>query len=201
MDLSIIIPCHNLERYITPLIISLNAQKFSYQVEIWFVFDSCTDATKEVVKKKLTKEKYDVYFVDCDVHSCGEARNRALDLAKGEYIWFIDGDDWLFDNNAIEILLQTAKHYNSKLLRFQYKSINYKLKLDMMVWQYLFSSELIGETRFPPIMPHEDVEFMRQIGEKINFKVDEIEVPLYFYNFGREGSNMTQYLEKGHIDP
>lgn len=201
MDLSIIIPCHNLERYITPLIISLNAQKFSYQVEIWFVFDSCTDATKEVIKRKLKKQKYKVYFIDCEVHSCGEARNRALDLANGEYIWFIDGDDWIFDNNAIETLLQTAKRYNSKLLRFQYKSINYKLKLDMMVWQYLFSSELIGETRFPPTMPHEDIEFMRQIGEKNDFKVDEIEIPLYFYNFGREGSNMTQYLEKGHIDP
>lgn len=52
MDLSIIVPCHNLENYITPLLVSLQSQVYDKEkVEIIFVCDSCSDNTKKIIQE------------------------------------------------------------------------------------------------------------------------------------------------------
>ena len=59
MDLSVIIPIHNLEDCITPLLDSINAQKFyPYQVQLIFVFDDCTDKTEEIVNNYKFNDVY-----------------------------------------------------------------------------------------------------------------------------------------------
>ena len=71
----------------------------------------------------------------------------------------------------------------------------------MMVWQYVFRRDFIGDTKFLPIQPHEDIAFMKavlpQLGRKTVLYLDK---QLYFYNFKRPGSNMTQFLATGHIN-
>jgi glycosyltransferase involved in cell wall biosynthesis len=50
MDLSIIVPCHNLEKFISPLISALEAQRFDqYTVELIFVLDDCNDDTARIL--------------------------------------------------------------------------------------------------------------------------------------------------------
>ena len=51
MDLSVIIPCHNLEKYIQPLLSSFENQVCSYEVELIFMCDNCTDATYSLLHK------------------------------------------------------------------------------------------------------------------------------------------------------
>ncbi|MDV3425741.1 MAG: glycosyltransferase family 2 protein [Bacillota bacterium] len=200
MDLSIIIPCHNLEEYITPLIMSLNKQVFDYDVEIFFILDDCTDSTKDIIERKISKNKYSINIIDCYVHSAGLARNIGIEKATGKYIWFIDGDDWIIDFSAIQNLLDIMYSHSLRILRFGYTSAFFRKKLDVMVWQYFFSKELIGETRFKEIQPHEDVEFMREISKKIDNKLVEVKMLVYYYNFGRPGSNMSQMKDKGFIE-
>lgn len=200
IDLSIIVPCHNLEKYISPLLISLNSQFFKQKVEIWFVLDDCTDRTYEVIENEIDKEKYIVHYIHCCVHACGLARNLGLDACSGEYVWFIDGDDWIIGTSAIQTLLRYIKQDNFNILKMKYTSNKFPDGWHMMVWQYIFRRDTISDIRFSNIQPNEDVEFMGKIFEgpcQVNETVDEF----YFYNYGREGSNMQQFIKKGKIEP
>ena len=88
MDLSVIVPCHNLENYIIPLLNSLNEQELDqYTIELIFVCDSCTDNTKKIIESYPFDNpnivKISIYEVN--FHSCGLTRNVGLENAKGEY--------------------------------------------------------------------------------------------------------------------
>lgn len=206
MDLSIIVPCHNLENYIIPLLGSLNEQEIeNYEVELIFVCDGCTDNTEDIIISYPFSNKQiksiQVYRTSCC--ACGLARNEGLAHARGTYIWFIDGDDWLIDDRAIEVVLNVLNFTEEPVVRFDYNAPSFKSKgIDMMVWQYVFRRDFIGDTRFLPIQPHEDTAFMKavlpQLGRKTVLYLDK---QLYFYNFKRPGSNMTQFLATGHINP
>lgn len=200
MDLSIIIPCHNLQKHITPLLNTLNLQNFQYEVEILFVLDDCTDYTQTIIDNKINKQKYSVKIIDCCVHSCGLARNIGLDAARGDYIWFIDGDDWILSHRAIQDLLTNIKAKNLDILKFKYKSNSFPEGFVMMVWQYIFKSSFIGTVRFPNIQPNEDVAFTRELFSKVD-EIDTLNNYFYYYNYDREGSNMSQYRTKGKIEP
>lgn len=94
MDLSIIIPCHNLEGYIKPLLLSFNALNLAnIETEFIFVLDACTDNTAEEIRKYMIDFNYKIIY--CDYHKCGLARNIGFEASSGQYIWFVDGDDWI----------------------------------------------------------------------------------------------------------
>lgn len=58
MDLSIIVPCHNLEGYISKLVDSLIRQRYdNYDVEIIFVLDNCTDNTGKVIWQRILQDE------------------------------------------------------------------------------------------------------------------------------------------------
>lgn len=203
MDMSIIIPCHNLENFITPLLVSLKLQVLEdKKVELIFVCDACTDKTESVIAKFQHNGNYAAISVyRCDAKACGLARNVGLENAKGEYILFLDGDDWLTDPFAILYILNAFKTTDAEVIQFDYEAPGFHAKgHPSMVWQYAYRRDIIGETRFQPIQPDEDLIFNRIIRGKIDNLVylDRI---LYHYNYMRQGSNMQQMFEKGKIDP
>ena len=110
MDLSIIIPVHNLEHFIQPLLSSLYNQSIqNIEVEYIFVLDSCTDNTQQIIESWIPIIKngtIKIYHVDC--HCCGGARNYGIEHSSGKYIWFVDGDDMLLGQQAIQIAYNTA---------------------------------------------------------------------------------------------
>lgn len=196
--MSIIIPCHNLERFITPLLVSLRLQELSFfQIELIFVCDNCQDNTKQVIEQFNFNFMYTVHILECNVQSCGLARNEGLNIATGDYIWFIDGDDWLINNKAIFTILRTIRRKNRQIVRFNYEyPDSFKFPgYFSMVWQYTYSKELIKDMRFEKIQPNEDVEWQLAIIKKLGGenKIYYIDIPLYFYNYLREGSNMQQF--------
>lgn len=195
MDLSIIVPCHNLEKYIKPLLLSLNRQVFTKEVEAIFVLDDCIDNTETVIRDTLDTSKYSLKIHNEVFHACGLARNKGLELSCGKYIWFMDGDDWLIQDDAIEGLLGIMIDRDYPMLRFRYTSqyYPYSMQMFMMVWQYIFKRETIGDIRFTNIQPHEDLEFMRKIFTKFPTTTYMINLDIYYYNYGRENSNMMQY--------
>lgn len=203
MDLSIIIPCHNLEHFITPLLVSLQLQNLSgYKVELIFVCDSCEDNTKQIIENFNFRDKYNVIIIEREVHSCGLARNEGFKEATGQYIWFVDGDDWLIDVDAIAKIIQKFKRMNSPIICFDYGCPDFfKFKgYFSMVWQYSFHKKFIENIPFQKIQPSEDVFFMEEVFNKLKTnKIPTIEEPLYYYNYLRPNSNMQQYMEKGEI--
>lgn len=199
VDLSVIVPCHNLEEYISMLLYSLKSQKLGeYKVEYIFVLDACTDNTKAAI---LAAGLPNYKVIDVDYHSCGLARNKGMEYATGTYIWFMDGDDWLMDGNAIATALTRIINDNADIIRVQYSHEKYPYDYWSMVWQFVFKKSFIEEFEFDDKHPAEDDRYMLNVYAKLGIdprtyreNLPFIKRPLYYYNYGREGSNMWCYL-------
>lgn len=201
MDLSIIIPCHNLENFIQPLLSTLKYQVFApYKVELIFVLDHCTDNTARVLMDFQAGQYEQIKLINTDVRSCGLARNVGLDHCEGEYIWFVDGDDWLTGNDVVQTIMDKVK--GKEIIRFGFEALNFHLpNYPSMVWQYCLKRSLIGDLRFDAIQPHEDVRFMGTLLCDLKDPIYKLDKVLYHYNYMREGSNIYQFRTKGFIEP
>ncbi|MBO5348802.1 MAG: glycosyltransferase family 2 protein [Clostridia bacterium] len=100
---SIIMAAYNIEDYIERSIKSVVNQTLR-NIELIVVNDCSTDSTEEKILKLC--EKYDniTYIKHNQNKKAGGARNTALNVANGEYIVFLDGDDYLADNDVLEKL-------------------------------------------------------------------------------------------------
>jgi len=193
MDLSVIIPVYNLERHLFPILDTLGNQRLNgYTVEIIFVLNNCTDESEAVIRAS----GLDCKIIQCTQQGCGCARNAGMDIATGEYIWFMDGDDWLMSDTAIKDVLDRASQEYLNILWIPFASDLYRYNYFSMVWQYLFRRSFIDQFRFPSYQPAEDDAFMREVLAKAgrteyNYtELPRMDRPLYFYNYMREGSNM-----------
>lgn len=195
VDLSVIVPVYNLEKFITPLLNSLKAQQLGkYTAEYIFVFNNCTDRSEEVVRESGLP----CQILYCTEHqSCGSARNVGFEAAQGRYIWFMDGDDWLMEDTAIQYVLSEMDKKDCDVYRVQYASDNFTMLWFAMVWQYVFRKTCIDDLRFPDIQPCEDDAFMDMVFKKklcnrnsYLYHFPHSDRPLYFYRYLREGSNM-----------
>ena len=189
-DLSIIIPVYNLERFIEPMLRSLAEQKHGYKVETIFVLNNCTDRSEELIKGHGN-------IIHCKTQGCGAARNAGLEIAKGKYVWFMDGDDWLLKDTAIQEAMDLVQ--GKQMIRIPFISNRFPGSYFSMVWQYVMARDLIGDLRFPNIQPGEDDAFMEVILDRVKLNARVYKQlphtdPLYFYNYLREGSNMYRAL-------
>lgn len=93
---SVIISAYNIEKYIKRAIDSVLGQTFT-NYELIVVNDASTDNTGKIISE------YDnIIYVEHKENKClGGARNTAMDIAKGEYIIFLDGDDYLNNNEVL----------------------------------------------------------------------------------------------------
>lgn len=204
MDISIIVPCHNLENFINPLLVSLQNQVLTnIKAELIFVLDACEDKTMDKIEQFDFENYQNVMVLTCNVLSCGLARNVGMREATGDLIWFIDGDDWLLYPFAIECVIERMNEKDKpNVIKVEYNCPKYFFSKGhpSMVWQYVYRRSLIENIKFSGIQPNEDQEFNQRIGVFYG-KVPKIGKPLYYYNYLRQGSNMQQFFTKGRIDP
>lgn len=106
MKVSVIVPAYNIESYIGRCLESIIRQKIN-DIEIIVVNDGSTDNTLEIVKDYRGKYS-NIKIIDKKNEGSIEARKSGLTKARGEYILFIDGDDWIEDN-TINLLYKKAK--------------------------------------------------------------------------------------------
>lgn len=109
--ISIIIPVYNAEKHIEKCARSLFEQTL-FSVEYIFVDDCSSDNSVDVVKTVLNdypERKEQCVFLCLDKNSGpATARNKGLEEAKGDYIYFCDADDWL-DSSMLEEMLSLAE--------------------------------------------------------------------------------------------
>lgn len=106
MKLSIIIPVYNSEIYLEKCIQSLINQTMK-ELEFIFVNDGSTDKSVDILKKYQKKDKR-IKILDKENGGQGSARNLGLSIATGEYIAFLDSDDYIKEN-MYETLYKRAK--------------------------------------------------------------------------------------------
>lgn len=117
--ISIIIPVYNVEKYLRECLDSIINQTLK-NIEIICINDGSTDTSLDILNEY--KEK-DNRFVICSQENQGQsvARNSGVSLAKGEYLYFVDGDDWI-ETIALEKLYNISKSKNLDVLLFGAKS-------------------------------------------------------------------------------
>lgn len=119
--ISVIIPVYNVEEYLNDCLLSVLNQTYS-DLEIICVEDCSTDSSLEILENFANIDDR-IRIVRNKVNSSlGFSRNEGLKYASGEYILFLDSDDWI-DFKTIEILYDKSKKDNLDVLIF--KAINY----------------------------------------------------------------------------
>ena len=93
VKISCIIPAYNVEAYIERCLSSILNQRHA-NVEVIVVDDGSTDSTPDLLRKIAAADSRVAVFHQENARQ-GAARNLGLEHATGDYIWFIDADDWL----------------------------------------------------------------------------------------------------------
>ncbi len=121
--ISVVIPAYNAERTIERCISSIKNQTYN-NLEIIVVNDGSTDSTEDVVKNlQLYDER--IRLISVQNGGVSHARNVGIDNATGDYITFVDSDDYI-DSDMYECLIGIAKKYNVKISHCSYKNIDEK---------------------------------------------------------------------------
>lgn len=204
-----IIPAYNIEQYIDKCITSLIEQTLK-DIEIIIVNDGSTDRTLEKINNRI-KEANNIILIDKENGGQSDARNVALSRAAGEYVAFIDGDDWI-DENTLEVLYNKAKENDADIVIYDYEEIyedgrkNYvkeisefseDLKKAYMIAMPGFCNKLYRRGffidinfRFPNGIFYEDLAVYPFVAAKAQ-KVEYVSEPFYKYRM-RLGSTMKQ---------
>lgn len=186
MKISIIIPVHNLEREIEQCLNSIDAQDFDKrEYETLLILDSCTDNSEGVIRAWHNLHgdmNLQLFYSQCKTP--GGTRNVGLDMAEGEYILFIDGDDYLINNSAMSLLYNAVQGHNAvRVMDHERKGTHVKFSNRLTLWLHFFSRKLIGETRMTDMLLNEDYEFVKRIRNKPEYDEAQLFVPLYYYNY------------------
>lgn len=199
---SVIMPAHNAENHFRKGIQSIAEQTFP-DYELIVVCDACTDYTEQMARlygsactclKTIRTE----YGLD------GMARNAGIDAAKGEWILFIDDDDWFLHEYVFQMLHDALETTDSDMLLFGFiwKGKGYTQNrpegCSIAVWSKAWRREFIGDTRFPDTPYWSDQGFMERIIQKKPL-VTWWDMPMYYYNYLRPGS-ISWRKEAGEIE-
>lgn len=112
VKISIIVPVYNSEKFLEKCINSIINQTLK-DIEIIFINDGSTDKSLDILKSyELKDSRIKVLSQNNTGPSC--ARNNGLKIAKGEYVGFVDSDDWI-DLDFYEKLYITAKKYDADI--------------------------------------------------------------------------------------
>ena len=116
MKFSIIVPTYNREKYINRCIDSVLNQEYT-DLELIIIDDGSTDNTENIISKY--DDKRIKYFKNTN-HGIGYSRNFGIDKSTGDYIFFLDSDDYIEEDMLIKISKEIK---NNDILIFDYKEI------------------------------------------------------------------------------
>ena len=173
---SIIVPIYNVEKYLERCIESLIEQTLE-DIQIILVNDGSTDNSGKIAKEYAIKHQDKIIYLEKENGGLSDARNYGIPYATGEYIAFLDSDDYI-DKEAYKEMYNKAKQENADYVECDFvweypnklkedKQIEYKNKKEMLAfvrvvaWNKLIKREIIEKNnlKFPKGLRYEDVEF------------------------------------------
>lgn len=116
-QLSIIVPIYNGEKYLEKCLDSLINQTYK-NIEIICINDGSVDESLTILKE-YQKCDSRINIINQANHGLSEVRNIGMDLAKGDYITFVDCDDWI-DLNTCEVIVEKIHKFQPEVIMFPY---------------------------------------------------------------------------------
>ena len=142
--ISVIIPVYNVYQYLSDCLDSVFSQDIdnsSYEI---IVVDDCSPFGEKAIVDTYIKKHPNIKYIRHDINKRqGGARNTGLRIADGEYIMFIDADDFLIQKNVFSVLLHLVNKYNSIVLRSEsYQSFSSETHFDKLEKTFINSDEI-----------------------------------------------------------
>ncbi len=224
--ISLILPVYNVAPFLERCLMSIIPflQK-GHQMII--VNDGSTDNSSSIISHFMQSyQEFEIIYIEQTNGGLSAARNTGIEKATGDYLWFIDTDDWL-DNRAINIVDGNILNQDVDLIvfgryeHFQNKSIPIPSHLvsrqydngiqyfedsirrgdyRTQVWDKIFKVSLIERChlRFTEGMLYEDMYFMLQV--LVNAQLT-IQYPLYVYNYNQmNNTSISKTVRKKDLD-
>lgn len=214
---SIIVPIFNVEPYLRKCVDSIIEQTYR-NLEIILVDDGSPDNCSQICDEYKEKDSR-VMVIHKPNGGLSDARNAGLDVATGEYVTFIDSDDW-YENNTISVIINEAIQgqfsiisYACAIVSEQQRKENVLKDEELSSFDYvidlceekkfpsvctkLFYIELIGNTRFKKGRLNEDFLFMMSILQEAECQVKII--PFVGYNYYQREGSITHSASKGSV--
>lgn len=176
MKVTVIVPVYNVEDYLEACLNSLVNQTLK-DIEIIVVNDGSPDNSQEIIDKFVKEYPGLVKAISKENGGQASARNVAMDIAQGEYINFVDSDDWVsldmyetmyqiaIDNDADIVICDTTDHYKDHhSVCHKPSEFTNKLRQTPSPCNKMFKRSFIGDLRFPEgKMWYEDFTFVVQL--------------------------------------
>ncbi len=215
MKVSIIVPVYNVEKYIDKCLSSLVNQTLK-DIEIIVVDDDSPDNSKTIIDKYVKKYPKKVRYFHKENGGQGSARNLGLSKAKGDYIAYVDSDDYIEpdmmekmynkaiqDNSDIVICGNREVDTSGKELNINLSTVYNNPIIDsiygnMAVWNKIYKKDILKDMLFREKLWYEDIDFTTKLilsTDKISF----INEPLYNY-LVRSGSTMNNKNYKRNLE-
>lgn len=182
---SLIIPVYNVENYIEKCLNSALNQTLD-DMEIIIVNDGSTDSSKKIIDKYIEKYKNKIKYFEKENGGLSSSRNYGMPHATGEYIAFLDSDDYV-EPKTYEEMYNLAKKEDADMVEcdfiWEYPNKNkedigviYNSKKEMIekarvvAWNKLIKREIIENKKieFPLGLRYEDVEFFYKLVPYLN---------------------------------
>lgn len=224
VDLSIVIPVYNVEKYLKKCLDSVVNQKTKYTYEIILVNDGSTDNSLKILKSYENCYHY-IKVISQENQGLSGARNTGLNNSRGRYITFIDSDDCIKNGyiekmmdkaiiNDLDMVMCGIEQYdiaNNKPLKIiSHENILLKngigdeiLNLKGFAWGKIYRRDLWNNVRFPVGYLFEDT-IIRSVIMRMCNSFEFVDEPLYVYSIRKESlsrqnrkkRNDVKYLEQ-----
>lgn len=211
---SVIVPVYNVEEYLERCLDSLVNQTLK-DIEIIIVNDGSTDGSKEKIQKYINIYK-NIVYLEKENGGLSSARNYGIPYAKGEYIGFVDSDDYVeltmyekMYNKAIEEKSDMVEcdfiwEYPNKKREDIGKVYSSKkeaiIEARVVAWNKIIKKDIIEKTKitFPEGLRYEDIEFFYKIVPYL-YKISFVKETLVHYVQRESSIANTQNERTGEI--
>lgn len=214
--ITIIIPLYNAERYLDDLLYSLKYQS-NDNFEVIFVNDGSSDTTSEILRIFCNNDIKRYRLFNISNIGVSRARHFGFKQAKGEFVFFIDADDYI-SLNAIDLLLSYYEIFKSDIIIADYYKFdrNHKLYINSMtddfnkysislflnkdisfsIWGKLYRRSLLNDLFFKYTYNFnigEDLLFNLALSTK-NVKLSYLKHSIYFYRLRKSSLSSAKFI-------
>lgn len=217
--IDIIIPIYNVEKYLPKCIDSVLAQTYK-NLKIILVDDGSSDSCGKICDEYNYRHS-NIMVIHKKNGGLSDARNKGLELAKSDYLMFLDSDDWIEPNMLVEMINHLVVNnldfiacpsifeYENKSIKNRCSNMLHVLntqngikfllnrKMNVSAWGKIYKRVLFDDIKYPFGCLHEDIPVIFKIAQKCE-KIGFIDTPYHHYRQQLGSISRSMYTKRNY---